>query len=239
MPRMPPAGDSWTRTLIALVVVGVSLLCIAAISGVAIGLASDKAAASRLVFTSVLPVLGTWVGTVLAFYFARENLEAATSSTLALTGRERMPVVSDVMIPEADFVAYDLGAGETAEDVKVSALRAKMQEIEPPSRRLPIRNASRAVIYVIHDSTLSAFADKLGKTLEEIAEMTIGDLVADAEYKEIIEANGFVSQEATVADARRVMASIAHCNDVFVTATGKRDERAIGWLTNTLLAGVQ
>ena len=29
------------------------------------------------------------------------------------------------------------------------------------------------------------------------------------------------------------------CNDVFVTASGKRDERAIGWLTNTLLAGVQ
>jgi len=24
-----------------------------------------------------------------------------------------------------------------------------------------------------------------------------------------------------------------------VTSTGKRDERAIGWLTNTLLAGVQ
>jgi hypothetical protein len=26
---------------------------------------------------------------------------------------------------------------------------------------------------------------------------------------------------------------------VFVTASGKRDERAIGWLTNTDLAGVQ
>jgi hypothetical protein len=30
-----------------------------------------------------------------------------------------------------------------------------------------------------------------------------------------------------------------YCNDVFVTETGKRDERAVGWLTNTLLAGVQ
>jgi hypothetical protein len=36
-----------------------------------------------------------------------------------------------------------------------------------------------------------------------------------------------------------VTASIKNCNDVFVTDTGKRDEPAIGWLTNTLLAGDQ
>jgi hypothetical protein len=54
-----------------------------------------------------------------------------------------------------------------------------------------------------------------------------------------VEAIGFVAKNASVADARRVMGSINHCNDVFVTETGKRDERAIGWLTNTLLAGVQ
>lgn len=80
MPQTPAPGDAWTRQLIALVVVGVSLLCVAAISGPAIGFANDKAATSRLVLTSVLPVLGTWVGTVLASYFARENFEAAISS---------------------------------------------------------------------------------------------------------------------------------------------------------------
>jgi hypothetical protein len=35
------------------------------------------------------------------------------------------------------------------------------------------------------------------------------------------------------------MRSIDNCNDVFVTPTGKRDERAIGWLTNTQLAEIQ
>jgi hypothetical protein len=48
-----------------------------------------------------------------------------------------------------------------------------------------------------------------------------------------------VSEKATVVDARAVMASIKNCNDVFVTSSGRRDERAIGWLTNTLLAGIQ
>jgi hypothetical protein len=239
MPRSPTPGDAWTRQLIALVVVGASLVAVAAISGLAIGFAKDRTGASRLVFTSVLPVLGTWVGTVLAFYFARENLEAATSSTLALTGREREVSVVDVMIHEADFVTYDLAAGGQPESVKLSAVRAQMAKVDPPSRRLPIRDPARAVLYVIHDSTLSAFADKHHKTIDQIADLTIGDLLKDSEYKEILEANGFVSRDATVAEARTVMSSITHCNDVFVTASGKRDERAIGWLTNTLLAGVQ
>ena len=114
-----------------------------------------------------------------------------------------------------------------------------MTKVDPPSRRLPIRDSTRAVLYVIHDSTLSAFADKKQMTIEQIADMTMGDLLNDPEYKEIVEANGFVSRDATVAEARTVMSSVAKCNDVFVTASGKRDERAIGWLTNTLLAGVQ
>jgi hypothetical protein len=239
MPTKQTPGDSWTRQLLALVVVGASLACVVVISGLAIGFASDQAEASRLVFTSVLPVLGTWVGTVLAFYFARENFEAATQSTLQLTGRDRDVMVVDVMIHEADIVAYDLVVGQKPESVTLADVRKQMANVAPPSRRLPIRDPARAVLYVIHDSTLSAFADKQRKTIDQVADMTIGDLLADPEYKEILEANGFVSRNATVVEARTVMSSVMHCNDVFVTASGKRDERAIGWLTNTLLAGIQ
>jgi hypothetical protein len=35
---------------------------------------------TRLVFVSVLPLFGTWVGTVLAFYFISRNLETATAT---------------------------------------------------------------------------------------------------------------------------------------------------------------
>jgi hypothetical protein len=105
-------------------------------------------------------------------------------------------------------------------------------------RRLPIRNASGAVLYVLHDSTLAAFAEKVHKSTLTLTE-TLGDLLADPEYKALVEAMGFVSERATIADARTAMASIKDCNDVFVTPSGKADERATGWLTNTLLAGVQ
>ena len=227
------------RRWLAIGLVGASIVAIVVTSTVAIVVADEeRAETSRLVFSSFLPLLGTWVGTVLAFYFARENLEAATQSTLALAGIETTAPVVRVMIRESDFVAYDLGTSESVEDVPLAALRDKMRQLTPPSRRLPIRNPSGAVLYVIHDATLTAFAESQGQTTTTV-DKTLGDLLRDATFKDLIEAIGFVSEKATVADARAEMASIKNCNDVFVTSSGTRDERATGWLTNTLLAGIQ
>jgi hypothetical protein len=228
-----------TRKWLAVAIVCASIAGIVVISAIAIGLAgSSRADTSRLVFSSVLPLLGTWVGTVLAFYFARENFQAATENTLRLAGLDTDTPVVRVMIRESDIVAYDLGPGERVEDVPLATVRQRMQGFVPPSRRLPIRNASGAVLYVIHDSTLTAYADSVGQPTVAL-NRTIGDMLNVAEYKQLIEAIGFVAERATVADARAVMVSVINCNDVFVTTSGKRDERAIGWLTNTLLAGIQ
>jgi hypothetical protein len=236
---MPPTqSDEATRRRLAGGIVVASIGVIVAISIAAIAAADDRAEASRLVFSAVLPLLGTWVGTVLAFYFARENLEAATQSTLALAGIEPANPVTRVMIPEADFVAYDLGTGDQVEAVALSTLRDKMRTLTPPSRRLPIRNAAGAVLYVLHDSTLTAFAESQGESTTNVTK-TFGDLLAAPAYKELVEAIGFVAEKGTIADARAKMASIRNCNDVFVTANGNKDERASGWLTNTLLAGIQ
>jgi hypothetical protein len=234
------SGDEATRRRLAAGIIAGSIAGIVVISGIAIGLAGgSRAETSRLVFSSVLPLLGTWVGTVLAFYFARENLQAATESTLRLAGRaEEAKLVADSMIREADFIAYDLGTSEEPGAVRLSVLHAKMREITPPSRRLPIRNATGAVLYVLHDSTLTAYAESVAETTTTLTR-TLGDLVESADFRALVTAVGYVPEKATIADARTVMSSIENCNDVFVTATGKRDERAIGWLTNTLLAGVQ
>jgi hypothetical protein len=241
MPTVSDDKESKTRTRLAIGIVGLSVIGIIAISCVVVlSAASDERdTTSQLVYTSVLPLLGTWVGTVMAFYFARENLKAATDSTLALAGRgDTETPVTQVMIDTSTWTAYDLGPNDKPEDLALADLHTRMSGIVPPARRLPIRNAAGAVLYVVHDSTLVAFTEFVGQTRANL-DKTLGDLLANAEFKELIAAIGFVAGDATVADARRVMASIKHCNDVFVTETGKRDERAIGWLTNTLLAGVQ
>ena len=234
-----PSGDTSTRAWLAIAIVVASILSILVLSIVSIATAgATRAATSRLVFSSVLPLLGTWVGTVLAFYFARDSLQAATESTLALTGRELATPVASVMIREADFVAYDLGTDDQVEAIQLTAVRDKMRQLSPPSRRLPIRNALGAVLYVIHDATLAAYAESEQLTADTLTG-TIGDLLSKQELKELVTAIGFVSEKATVSDARAKMGSIKNCNDIFVTASGNSSERAIGWLTNTLLAGVQ
>jgi hypothetical protein len=235
---MPTQGDTKARIWIAVGIVSLSVAGIIGLSAVSMLEATDKAAMSQLIFTAVLPLLGTWVGTVLAFYFARDNLQAATESTLRLQGRaETGTSVTDVMIKEKDIVAYDAPAGGKPEDIPLADLRAKMSSQSPPSRRLPIRDAVGAVLYVVHDSTLTAFDEKTKTAATPPTKL--GDMLADEEFKALIEAIGYVSEKATVADARKAMGSIKNCNDVFVTPAGKREERATGWLTNTLLAGIQ
>ena len=39
---------------------------------------------AQMVFTAILPLFGAWVGTILAFYFGKENFEAATRSVTAI-----------------------------------------------------------------------------------------------------------------------------------------------------------
>src|SRR5664279_4083891 len=123
----PPArtsgADAATRKRLAMSVVAISAVGIIAISGLTIGFAgsSNRADTSKLVFTAVLPLFGTWVGTVLAFYFAQGNLEAATNSTLALAGsRETATPVTKVMIPESDFATYDAGPADDFNAIKLS-----------------------------------------------------------------------------------------------------------------------
>src|SRR2546427_1451912 len=99
-------GDANTRTKLAGWLIGLSIAGITMASGLSIVLATskDRPEMARLVFASVLPLFGTWVGTVLAFYFARENLQAATDSTIRLAGREEPSTpVSEVMIPKAQI----------------------------------------------------------------------------------------------------------------------------------------
>jgi hypothetical protein len=233
-------SDGMTRNRLAFGIVGVSMIGIAVIAVAAIWLANptSRPEMSRLAFSSVLPLFGTWVGTVLAFYFARDNFQAATESTLRLTSHgDAATLVSAVMIPESDWIAYDTTDAASVAHVELAELRAKMRELQPPSRRLPIRDAIGAVLYVLHDSTLTAFAEEHETATGELTK-TLGDLLAEPKYKQLVEAIGFVSAKATVADARASMSSIKNCNDVFVTPGGNRDEHAVGWLTNTLLAGV-
>lgn len=236
------AAKQKTRRRLAFWIIIASILGIAVVAGLAIVFsgAEERAETTRLVFTSMLPLFGTWVGTVLAFYFSRESLEAATQSTidtLRLSGtlNDRSPV-SQVMVPASNMTAITLGAGETAESISLHDVFSQMRS--SGRRRIPILDTSSKALYLVHDSTINQFASSLGKNPADKGAFTetMGDLLADADLRSLVEAFGFVSQDAVVADARAAMRAIDGANDVFVTVTGQKSEPVIGWVTNTDLA---
>lgn len=72
------------RDYIAIAITAVSIVGVLVLAAVCIWFNHDKA---QEILTTVLPVIGTWVGTVLAFYFSKENLESATRSITAIVGQ--------------------------------------------------------------------------------------------------------------------------------------------------------
>jgi hypothetical protein len=80
---------------------------------------------AKYVFAAVLPLLGTWVGAVLAHYFQKENLAAATqsisdlASKVAATDKLQSVPVTSVMKRGADIITLpEKFQGET-DDIKI------------------------------------------------------------------------------------------------------------------------
>lgn len=236
---MKSSGITETRSELAFWITGLSIAGIALISFVALWLSSDagRPEMARLVFASILPLLGTWVGTVLAFYFARENLAAATASTAALVGLQPDTPVTQVMIPMSRMIVEQAPTGTAPDDISLSSLYQKMTTSKVS--RLPILDSSGAVRYVIQQSTIGTFASSVNPpTAPANLTQTIQNLASDPQLGPMIRALGFVDVQAVVGDARKLMRSIPHCHDIFVTQSGLATDPVTGWLTNTDLASV-
>jgi uncharacterized SAM-binding protein YcdF (DUF218 family) len=212
----------------------------AMVSATALWLATDQTRPemARLVFASILPLLGTWVGTVLAFYFARENMSAATENTARLLGLQSSTPVTAIMVPKARMITHNLAAGAVVLTVQLVDLYKRM--LAAGIARIPILDASGTVLYTVHKAMLTAFAASFAPPKDPAAlTEQMHHLLADPDRKRLVEAMGFVGPSALIEDARNRMRSIPDCNDVFVTSSGKKTDPVIGWLTNTDLAGAE
>src|SRR5262249_1611345 len=85
MDNPPPPNESiGYRNILALAVLIASVTGISLLSITIIWKSGNTEESAKTVLTSVLPLLGSWVGTILAFYFSKENFEAATRSVTEL-----------------------------------------------------------------------------------------------------------------------------------------------------------
>lgn len=193
--------------------------------------------ASQSVFNALLPLFGTWVGTVTAYYFSKENFQAANQSVenmVRLTVDQRLAklMVADHMMKRDQMVGVVLEAGKDDATITLELLRSKLGGA---ITRIPVFEADGRIKYIVHQSLLYKFivdhtvVKKGGPGMDKL---TLKDLAADAEVGAFIRALSFVPLDATVGKAKSEMERKAQCQDVLVTQTGKAEEPVKGWLSN-------
>jgi hypothetical protein len=196
------------------------------------------------VLTIVLPLMGTWVGTVLAFYFSRENFAAAAKQSAELV-RQLSPEQRLESIA-VSAVMLDMGASTTlklslsgVEDLSKYRLKADIVDalMEKHRRnRLPIVDNSGKILYVIHRSYLDQFLVKCAESGgTRMIDVTLKDLLEAEELKSIFISFAVVGKEARMITVKQAMDGNANCSDAFVTEDGTKGSRALGWITNVMV----
>jgi hypothetical protein len=232
--EVPPNGKPLiTRDHLALSVLITSLVVLLVLASLAIWSQPRKAIT---VFNIMLPVVSSWVGTVLAFYFGKENFEAANVQVRELIRRMSpeeiaQQCVIDAMKPLAKIDHVVIPDGKTEADIRIDHLKARMNRAVT---RLPVVNAKEHPKYMLHAGTIDRYLASGGLPAD-----TLAKLLADEKAKnhEFGAGRGFVtvSEKATVAQAKKAMDDVKDCQDIFVTKTGGTDEPLVGWISNTRL----
>ncbi len=233
--KLDPA-DSSVRHWISL---GITTLSIVGVLGLAIMILVEKTETPQQVLGTVLPVIGTWVGTILAYYFSKDNLEAATRSFTAVaqmstTDKLKSVPATDKMIPKAQMFFQTLPADGINLTQTLSAL-----DTAKKGSRVPVLDDKGCPAYVIHRSTIDKYLVQKasGANPPQLNTLTLKNMLDDdAQVKSALEKSFVtVNETATLADAKAAMDQISVCQDVFVTKAGTRNEPVLGWITNSII----
>lgn len=234
-----PENSSWGRGLDALLRDAIAL-AVVTLSLVILGSAvwSDKTKLDEHL-RLVLPMIGTWVGVVLAFYFGKENLETATRSFTAIakasTGDDKLQSISvkDKMIPRASMFFKSLPLAQ----VKLADALDELTRAQKGAR-LPILGAAGEPAFVVHRSMIDKYLASAALSAnppQSLKTLTLEDLLKDSTMQKVATSFQTLKDTATLADAKRLIVADDNCQDVFVTQDGTRGTPVTGWITNVII----
>lgn len=229
------ASDRRWRNQIALWILVVSALAIIALGGLAIWLSGDKPNTAQNIFNMTLPVFASWVGTVLAFYFGRENFESANEKVRQLIDKlspeERASApISSIMRGAAETALVKLAADKDESKTTLKEMRALLVG---SISRLPVVDAAGAPRYIVHGSSIDRYLADGGKDDQTLADL-LKKLAPNGEFGP---RKGFAlaRPEETIAAAKARMDAVAGCQDILITADGSEKQPLRGWVSNVRL----
>jgi len=239
----PPPINPRTRDTLAYVLLGIGAGGIITLGALVIALspADQRLDSAKFIFGAILPLLGTWMGTVLAYYYSRESLAAATSSVSTLAKQLTvMEKLRSIQVKEKMVTRDRIRTLGPADLAKLDQLTLDYLLREMNARqigRLIVLDEKNAPKYLAHQSALSGFIAAAALEGKDVKALKFADLVGDAEMKKRMTTTyTTVGPEATLADAKLAMEQGPDCEDVFITRTGERDGEVLGWITDNQIS---
>ena len=200
---------------------------------------------AKYVLGVLLPVIGAWVGTVLAFYFGQVNFEAASRSAAnlvrQLSPREKLQAeaAANAMMKINEVTTFNIPSDKSEADITIEELidHGFEKDKSRPRQRLPILDADSRGKYVLHRSTIDAFvAPKKRPPDVDESTLSLKDLLEDTKLKDyIIKSFLPLSPDATLADAKDLLDKNPQCLDILVTKDGTTNGPVVGWITNVMV----
>ena len=228
-------------------IVGVVILAITVIAAT-----NDQTRTSaNQVLSAVLPLLGTWVGTVMAYYFTREAQQSGAN--IANQSAQRTPAEAlstpatarmIKLAPPAYFVTLSDNLRDAAlAEVKLDDL---LVELEKPRNaqgtkwyRVPVIDYQKHPVFCVHRNVIDQFRAAVATDPARAASapgLSLKDLYDDKEIQKILnDSIAAIAETATLADAKTKMSASPYCQDVFVTKGGTTNEEALGWITDDII----
>ena len=194
----------------------------------------------KMTTQTLIPLWGTWVGIVLAFYYGKSNFDQVTASYKKvidkLSPNEKLAQMSidKVMIP---FQRMEVMDYEEALDQTLGAILAS-KKFEKYSR-FAFVDSHQILRKMIHRKNLTQYiTDQIGEGNSNPLAITFAQFLEDSENATADQKTKwgfqsvFIPECSNMLDAKRAIFSIPHNRDVFVTQNGLPDEAIIGLVTD-------
>jgi hypothetical protein len=202
----------------------------------------------QFVFASILPLLGTWIGTILAFYFSKENFTAANESVRTLvdkiTSDKKLASINakEKMIKLADINKYTTPYDDISVENTI-LLKEMLSYLNQINRnRLVLLSSKNQAKMVIHKSIITEFIAMNANSFETCTLKDMRDSGTERIKRIIDNSVAFIDENATMQTAKKKMdeknggGKEEICQDIFLTATGNADEPVLGWITEVEIA---
>jgi hypothetical protein len=219
------------RERLSLLVIGISAIVLLFVTYKILSHSNADTDDYQFVYSSILPLLGTWVGSVLAFYFGKENYEAASRQYEKMIDKLTPEILDDVMVNQI-MISKKTMVLKKWEDIKAKTVKEVtdfMMEID--KSRLPILDAQGKIKYIIHASILSKpVKDASDKSQPVDTTQKMEDFIKI--YTGMVDQIVLVKENEILEKVREKLNATPNCKDVFVEdANGN----LLGWITDTLV----